>query len=122
MNTDRVRILVVDDMHDAADTMAELLRFSGYDVWTASSAAQALALTEAHTPHCVLFDVVMPGMGGDELCSRLRARYGDDIVLVAVSGCDEGDPRVDKSYLLADHFLTKPVEPAVLARLPPPMA
>lgn len=121
MTADPVQVVVVDDLQDSAETMAALLRLSGYEVRTSASAEDALALIAQHKPHCVLFDVVMPGLGGDELCRRLRAMYGDDIVLVAVSGGSGGDPRVDASFALADHFFTKPVDPAALAKVLRPL-
>ena len=116
-----VRVVVVDDAEDSAATMAELLRLYHYEVWTAGSEAEALALVQKHLPHCVLFDVVMPGIGGDELCSRLRATYGDDIVLIAVTGCSEGDPRVHRSFAVADHYFTKPIDPVALSKVLRPL-
>jgi CheY-like chemotaxis protein len=121
ISADKVRIVVVDDSRDSAETLAALLRLSGYDVWTAGNGADALALIEDHRPHCLVFDVVMPGVGGDELCSFVRQRHGDDIVLVAVSGHAGDDPRVHKSFSLADHYLVKPVDPAVLAKVLRPL-
>ena len=117
MNKEQVRVVVVDDVNDSAETMAALLRLNGYEVRTCADGSEALAAIEQRKPHCVLFDVVMPGIGGDELCSRLRSLYGDDIVLIAVSGFGEGDPRVHASFSLADHYFTKPVDPAALSRL-----
>jgi CheY-like chemotaxis protein len=117
MDTEPVRILVVDDSTDSAQTLAVLLRLNGYDVRTASTGEEALALIEERMPHCVVFDVVMPGIGGDELCRRLRERHGDDIVLIAVSGYAQHDMRVGTCFALADHFLTKPVDPMVLAKV-----
>lgn len=117
MNEEQVRVVVVDDVNDSAETMAALLRLNGYEVRTCADGSEALAAIEQRKPHCVLFDVVMPGIGGDELCSRLRSLYGDDIVLIAVSGFAEGDPRVRASFSLADHYFTKPVDPAALSRL-----
>ena len=55
MNSDPVRVVVVDDAKDAADTMAELLRINGYEVWTSSNATDALTLVNEHEPQCVLF-------------------------------------------------------------------
>ncbi len=117
MNTHPVRVVVVDDVKDSADTMAELLRLSHYEVWTAGSETEALALIDEHRPLCVLFDVVMPGIGGDELCRHLRATYGDDIVLIAVTGFSEDDPRVHTSFSLADHYFTKPIDPLALSKV-----
>jgi len=122
MDSHPVRVVVVDDAEDSADSMAALLRLNGYEVWTSGNGTEALALVDRHEPHCVLFDVVMPGIGGDELCSRLRNAYGDDIVLVAVSGFNEDDPRVHASFSLADHYFTKPLDPAALAKVLPPLA
>jgi DNA-binding response OmpR family regulator len=121
MSAPQVRVVVVDDARDSSDTLAELLRLHHYEVWTADSATEALALVDEHKPHCVLFDVVMPGIGGDELCVRLRAAYGDDIVLIAVTGCSEGDPRVDKSFSLADHYFSKPIDPVALSKVLRPL-
>lgn len=117
MDADSVRVLVVDDCNDSAQTLAALLRSDGYVVKTAHSGDDALVQIEQEQPHCILFDVVMPGMNGDELCGRLREQYGDDIVLIAVTGYNESDPRVDKTFGMADHYLTKPVDPEILSRL-----
>ena len=117
MAEEQVRVLVVDDASDSAEAMAILLRLNGYEVRTCADGTEALVAIGQRKPHCVLFDVVMPGMGGDELCSRLRELYGDDIVLIAVSGYAAGDPRVQTSFWLADHYFTKPVDPAALSKL-----
>lgn len=117
MDADAVQVLVVDDCRDSAQTLAALLRLDGYEVRTAHSGDEALAQIERVQPHCILFDVVMPGMDGDELCSRLRRQYGDDIVLIAVTGFTESDPRVDKTFGMADHYLSKPVDPQTLSKL-----
>ena len=76
MGTEAVRILVVDDSSDAAETLALLLRLNGYEVRTASTGEEALSLIDVEKPHAVVFDVVMPGIGGEQLCRRLRDRHG----------------------------------------------
>lgn len=114
---DEVRVVVVDDSLDAAESLAELLRAHGCAVHTAGSACLALELIARHRPHCVLFDILMPGMSGDELCAGLRAQYGDDIVLIAVSGHTDSDPRVGRAFALADHYFTKPVDAGRLIEL-----
>lgn len=121
MNDDSVQLLVVDDSADSAQTLAVLLRLSGYEVRTAGSAVEALSMVLHEKPHCVIFDVVMPGLDGNELCSRLRGRYGDDIVLIAVSGAARTDDRVRQSFELADHYLTKPVTAEMLGRVLRPL-
>lgn len=121
MEDDPVRLVVVDDSPDSAQTMAVLLRLNGYHVRTAGNGTEALAMVEEAQPHCVIFDVVMPGLDGNELCSRLRARYGDDIVLIAVSGATPSDERVRQSFALADHYFSKPVTVEMLGRVLRPL-
>jgi CheY-like chemotaxis protein len=121
MSDDDVRVVVVDDDVDAAEVLAETLALSGYKVWIATDGAAALALVEAHQPHCVLLDIGMPGMDGNELTRTLRSGYGDDIVLIAVTGREEDDERVLDTFARVDHYLQKPVDPDVLRKLLPPV-
>jgi CheY-like chemotaxis protein len=122
MNDDDVRVLVVDDVVDAAEALAETLALGGYKVWIATDGATALALVEEHKPHCVLLDIGMPGMDGNELTRTLRTRYGDDIVLIAVTGREHDDERVSDTFARVDHYLQKPVDPDQLRKLLPPVA
>ena len=122
MGDDDVRVVVVDDFVDAAEALAETLRISGYKVWIATDGAGALALIEAQQPHCVLLDIGMPGMDGNELTRTLRTRYGDDIVLIAVTGREHDDERVSDTFARVDHYLQKPVDPDQLRKLLPPVA
>ena len=121
MSEDDVRVVVVDDFIDAAEALAETLMISGYKVWGATDGAGALALIETHQPHCVLLDIGMPGMDGNELTRTLRSRYGDDIVLIAVTGREHDDERVSDTFARVDHYLQKPVDPDVLRKLLPPV-
>ncbi len=121
MNDDDVRVVVVDDFLDAAEALAETLAMNGYKVWVATDGAGALALIETHQPHCVLLDIGMPGMDGNELTRTLRTRYGDDIVLIAVTGREHDDERVSDTCARVDHYLQKPVDPDVLRKLLPPV-
>jgi CheY-like chemotaxis protein len=114
-----VRVLVVDDLDDGAQMLAALLSVSGYATRTARDGASALAVTEEFKPHCALLDVKMPGMDGLELAQRLRARYGDDIVLIAVTGADIDDLVVSQTFELVDHYLVKPLDIAKLATILP---
>ena len=121
MDENEVHVLVVDDVQDAAEAMALALELNGYVVRTASDGMAALALIEQRKPHCVLLDVNMPGIDGCELSKRLRALYGDDIVLIAVTGGDDQMERVAETFARVDHYLKKPVDLAVLRKLLPPV-
>jgi CheY-like chemotaxis protein len=115
MSDDDVRVVVVDDVDDAAEALAEALRLSGYTVWTACEGAAALALIEARKPHCVLLDIGMPGMDGFQVARQFRDDpVLRDTMLVAMTGFDqEGDRKlsVDAGF---QAYLVKPVEVGAL--------
>ncbi len=120
MNND-LRVIVVDDVADSADTLACLIELNGYRVRTASDGAAALALLSSWPALCMILDIDMPGMDGLELAQRLRAEHGDNVVMIAMTGWAETDPRVAKTFEIVDHYLHKPVDPRVLDQLLPPV-
>lgn len=121
MDGDEVRVVVVDDVSDAAETLACALELDGYHVRTANDGHHALTVIEEYQPHCVLLDINMPGIDGCELAKRLRERHGDDLVLIAVTGWGEEDDRVSQAFVRIDHYLRKPVKPELLRKLLPPL-
>jgi len=114
-----VRVLVVDDVEDAAKSLALVLSLNGYVARTAGDGASAIEVTEEFLPHCILLDVNMPGIDGLELTRRLRTSYGDDIVLVAVTGGSADQARVAGTFELVDHYLAKPIDMAKLEKILP---
>ncbi len=118
---DEVRVVVVDDVPDMAETLAMALELDGYCVKTASNGAQALSVIEAYRPHCVLLDIDMPGMGGCELSDRLRELYGDEVVLIAVTGWGDAGDRVSDTFSRFDHYIRKPFDPSLLRKVLPPV-
>ena len=119
MGENDVRVLVVDDIDDAAQSLALVLSLNGYVARTANDGSSALELTEEFLPHCILLDVNMPGIDGLELTRRLRTSYGDDIVLVAVTGAGIDQARVAGTFALVDHYLRKPVDMTQLEKILP---
>ena len=120
--SDEVRLVVVDDEPDAAEVLAASLRLDGYTVWTVQDSRKALASIAEHSPHCVLFDVNMPGIDGCELSRQLRSLYGDEMVLIAMSGREETDARVKETYCRVDYFLRKPFDQARLRKVLGPVS
>lgn len=80
-----MRILVVDNDRDSADTVGELLRDRGHHVEVAYSGEQATDLIDISAPDLALVDLAMPGMNGYELAEEIRART-ESIRLLAYSG------------------------------------
>ncbi len=122
---DGLKILVVDDNRDAADTLAALLGIMGHSAPTAGDGYQALRMIASLHPQIVFLDIGMPGMSGHEVAEKLRAdpQY-DDVRLVALTGWGGEADRARSGAAGFDAHLTKPATVAaieeVLARLAAP--
>jgi two-component system, OmpR family, response regulator len=111
----RLKILVVDDNRDAADTLAALLLLCGADVRVCYDGAAAVREAEAFEPDVGLFDINMPWMGGCELAKRVRADAGRrPILLVAITGISDPDAVRQTVGAGFNIHLTKPADPAGL--------
>ncbi len=109
-----IRILVVDDNHDAADAMALQLEAAGGVVQASYDGASSLAALEAFRPAVVLLDIGMPGMDGYETCRRMRARLGGAVGIVALSGWGQKNDKRLAADAGFDAHLTKPAGPRSL--------
>jgi two-component system CheB/CheR fusion protein len=113
-----LRILVVDDVADAADTLAQVLRFQGDTVQVAHDGRTALDLAQLQAPDIVFVDLQMPGMDGLEVARRLRAAPdAARMMLVAMTGFGQLDDHRQTAAAGFDHHLTKPVAPSVVLNL-----
>jgi len=112
-----LRILVVDDNHDTADSVALLLRRAGYSVRVTYDGPAALRVFEQFVPDVVLLDIGLPGMTGFELVATMRARQGDRrLRVLAVTGYGQESDRERSRQAGFDTHLVKPVAPEVLLR------
>jgi CheY-like chemotaxis protein len=106
----RPLILVVDDDESVRDVMVEALTDSGFDAITAADGERALDLALRHHPAVVLVDVMMRGMDGYTLVTRLRAEPATrGTPVVVVTGEDAPVYRTLSLGLGAVAHLTKPV-------------
>src|SRR6202050_4189032 len=105
-----LKILVVDDSRDAADTCAILLELSGHHVQTAYTGQRALQLAETFRPHVLLLDIGIPDLDGYQLAKKVRAApWGRGAVLIAVTGWGQEADRRRAFEAGFDHHLTKPI-------------
>ena len=113
-----IRVLVVDDNVDAADTMELLLRELGAQVSVARDGAQALEKFDEADPAVVLLDIGMPGMDGYEVARRLRQRYPQRALsIVGLSGWGQERDRQRGREAGFDHHLVKPADIEALQTL-----
>lgn len=110
-NIDILRVLVVDDNVDAADTLAMALELLGCHPKAVYTAADGLAQLEAFAPQVALLDIGLPDMNGYELARQIRATAGGAaITLIAATGWGQTSDKQRAMEAGFDHHLTKPVD------------
>lgn len=119
-----LRLLVVDDNQDAADTLAMLLELQGHEVRIAYSGAAALDLATDFMPDVVFLDIGMPDMDGYEVARRMRLQPSmTRVVVAALTGWGQTEDRHRSRAAGFNHHLVKPPEPsaieAILADITP---
>jgi signal transduction histidine kinase len=111
-------VLVVEDNLDAAETLANLLRFWGHQVSTVQDGQGAVELARAERPQVVLLDIGLPGLDGYQVARRLRAELGlHETLVVAMTGYGQPEDRRRSREAGIDYHFVKPVEPDVLRSL-----
>lgn len=114
-----IEILVLDDEHDAADMLAEVLtfQFEHARVRVAYTGEDAVELGTACRPDVAIFDLEMGGLDGEEAARALRAAHpGSALLLIALSGNILRLAEL-RSKATFDHLLSKPVDLMALFRL-----
>lgn len=113
-----LRILVVDDNHDSADTLAMFLKIMGNQAHTAYDGEEAVAMAAEIAPDVILLDIGLPKLNGHEVCMRVRQQPGGkEILIIAQTGWGQEEDRQKSRESGFDHHLVKPVDPATLLKL-----
>lgn len=107
------KILVIDDEPSITKLVGAYLEPEGYEVYTAADGNAGLKAARAFKPDLIILDVMLPGMDGIELLSRLR-RESDVYVIMLTARTEETDKIVGLS-VGADDYVTKPFSPRELA-------
>ncbi|MGL6234082.1 MAG: winged helix-turn-helix domain-containing protein [Segniliparus sp.] len=100
------RVLIVEDEESLADPLAFLLRKEGFETVIAGDGPTALTEFDRTGADIVLLDLMLPGMGGNDVCKQLRARSSVPVIMVTAR-----DSEIDKVVGLelgADDYVTKP--------------
>jgi len=114
----RTRILIADDNHDAAQSLAFMLEMDGHDVRIAHDGLQAVEIAEDFKPQLALLDIGMPRLDGYGAARELRSRdWARSLCLVALTGWGQEEDRRRAQQAGFDRHLVKPVDPDILNRL-----
>ena len=109
--TDGLRVLVVDDNIDSAESLSQVMQILGYPVAVAHDGVEAVEMAGTWRPAVVLMDIGMPRMSGLEAARAIRARPGGDkLWLVALSGWGQSEDRRKSREAGFDHHFVKPVD------------
>jgi two-component system OmpR family response regulator len=110
-------LLVVDDEPDIVELLSASLRFAGFEVCTAASGQEALTLAASFRPDLVILDVMMPGLDGFSVLSRLRGE-GHRVPVLFLTARDATEDKVRGLTTGADDYVTKPFSLSeVIARI-----
>jgi len=106
------KILVIDDEAGIRELVTAYLRREGYEVYTADDGPGGLKAARAYKPDLIVLDIMLPGMDGLELLTRLR-RESNVYVIMLTAKSEETDKVIGLS-VGADDYLTKPFSPREL--------
>jgi two-component system alkaline phosphatase synthesis response regulator PhoP len=107
-----MKILLVDDEPSIINLLTAYLRPEGYEIYTASDGHAALKAARAFNPDLIVLDVMLPGLDGIEVLTRLR-RESDVYVILLTARTEEMDKIVGLT-IGADDYVTKPFSPREL--------
>lgn len=114
----RLRLMVVDDHHDGADSLSTLLQLFGATVEVAYSTPVALERLPHFVPDAMFLDIGMPDMSGTEVAQFIRRQdQNKNLLLVALTGWTGDDIREESMSAGFDHHYTKPMNLCELEQL-----
>jgi CheY-like chemotaxis protein len=113
-----LRILVVDDNKDSAQSLALLLRLKGHETHLAYDGLAAVEMARRFRPEVVLLDIGLPKLNGYDACRQIRAQpWGRDIVILALTGWGQVEDRRKSKKAGFDEHMVKPVDHGALMQL-----
>lgn len=111
------RILLVDDEPNNLLLLEELLHSQGYETLVASSGVQALKIAKDFQPNLILLDVMMPDLGGFEVCCRLREDAKlQTVPVIFLTALDDEESKLRGLEMLGDDYFTKPIKITLLLK------
>lgn len=113
-----LRMLIVDDNRDAADSLGMLMQVMGNETRVAYDGQEALSVAGQFHPEVVLLDIGLPGMSGYEVAREMRRKPGGGaVLLIATTGWGQPSDKEQSREAGFDHHLVKPIDAATLLKL-----
>jgi DNA-binding response OmpR family regulator len=108
-------LLIVDDERDNRELLDVILTWEGFVIVTAATGEEALAAVALHLPHLVLLDLMMPGMDGYQVTTRIRSDLATtNTPIIIVSAMTDDTSRTAGRDCGAEGFVGKPVDRELL--------
>lgn len=115
METEKYKILLVDDEKDILEFLGYNLKKEGYKVLTARNGKDAITMAKSEKPHLIILDVMMPKMDGIETCSEIKSIPElSNTIVIFLTARGEDYSQIAGFDAGADDYITKPVKPKVL--------
>jgi two-component system, OmpR family, alkaline phosphatase synthesis response regulator PhoP len=115
METEKYRILLVDDEKDILEFLGYNLKKEGYILSTARNGKDAIKIAKEEKPHLIILDVMMPKLDGIETCSEIRTIPElNNTIIVFLTARGEDYSQIAGFDAGADDYITKPIKPKVL--------
>ncbi len=109
------KILVVEDERQILESLKDFFILQSYEVHTAATGDQGLALGLAENPDLIVLDIMLPGKDGYEVCQRLKRHRKTKHIPIIMLSAKSSVPDIDKGFRArADGYVTKPFDPARL--------
>ena len=105
---ERQKILIVEDDADISALLVKIMEGAGYQVRQAFSGTEALFCMERELPDCVLLDLMLPGMTGEEVLEQIRQEQKKEMPVLILSAKVSVQDKVKLLRLGADDYITKP--------------
>ena len=101
------KILIIEDEREMARGLKDIFEFEGYEVSVAGTGREGLQALGRKTPDCIVLDLMLPDMGGYEVCEQIRQKKLNTPILILTAKSQEYD-KIRGFKVGADDYLTKP--------------
>ena len=107
-----IDIIIVEDHEEIGGLLADFLEAEGYDTYLALTGEEAIEVYEAEGARMILLDIMLPGMDGFAVCSRLRQK--DNVPIMIVSAKESKEDKLNGLLSGADDYIEKPYDIDIL--------